>query len=114
MTYFAAPGIIRYEKRVMTIELVEQFVCDYYEIPVKEVHKKCRKSEYVLCRQITILFSTEFTSMSTVQMGVYYNVHHATIVQHRKTIKDRISVDEKIRDDVRNIRRNIKEYRTIN
>lgn len=113
MTYFAAPGIINYKPKSLTIEDVERYVCGYYNISPKEIHKRCKKLEIVTCRQVIMYLCVEMRINSTIYIGKYFNRHHSTVVVNRQVIRDRIRYEEKMKMDIQNIKHNL-HYRLFN
>ena len=112
MTYFAAPGVINYEYKALTIEDIEKYVCSYYGINPEEIHlgpgkKGIGKTDIVLCRQMTIYLCLQLLETSTTILGKYFDRDHSTIIKSKQTIQHRSDVEEKIIFDIKNIKYNL-------
>lgn len=90
----------------------------YYGINHNLIYSKSRKREYVTARQITIYFLRKYTTFSL--SGIAKNIvdnhiyNHATIINANNTIKDLLSYDKSIQNDIKNIKAILDSYDTIN
>lgn len=103
MTYYAAPGIPRPERNIrkLTIGIIRDVVCDYYQIPRDKVFEKNRKREFVLTRYVIFFFAKSELFMSLHQIAQFCGGQdHTTVVHGIKTLHDRINTEDSIRADI--------------
>lgn len=93
----------------ISIDKIMEIVANYYDLTVLDIRGKKRTQSITIARQIAMYLSTQYTRLSTTQIGKYFNKEHATILYAAKTIKKRIDVDKKLKSEVINIENRIKE-----
>lgn len=60
---------IQLKKKQITIELIQQKVCDYYNMDVKLLQSKTRKREIALARQISMYLAKKYTEYPLSHIG---------------------------------------------
>ncbi len=96
-------------KRELSINYIQQTVCDYFKIEVEVLKSKSRKREILQARQIAMYLSKEMTDFSLVQIGAELGgKDHSTVLHACKTIKNLINEDENIKNYVTDIERQLK------
>lgn len=93
----------------ISIDKIMEIVANYYDLTVIDIRGKKRTQSIAIARQIAMYLSTQYTRLSTTQIGKYFNKEHATILHAAKTIKKRMDVDKKLKSEVINIENRIKE-----
>lgn len=93
----------------ISIDKIMEIVANYYDLTVLDIRGKKRTQSIAIARQIAMYLSTQYTRLSTTQIGKYFNKEHATILHAAKTIKKRMDIDKKLKSEVINIENRIKE-----
>ena len=93
----------------ISIDKIMEIVANYYDLTVIDIRGKKRTQSIAIARQIAMYLSTQYTRLSTTQIGKYFNKEHDTILHAAKTIKKRMDVDKKLKSEVINIENRIKE-----
>lgn len=92
---------VNIEKKQITIELIQEKVCDYYNMDVKLLQAKTRKREIVQARQISMYLAKKYTDCSLARIGsVLGKKDHATVLHACKTISDLMEIDKTIKSNV--------------
>lgn len=95
---------IRFEKKKITVQKIQETVCDYYNIKKDLIQTSSRKREIVQARQITMFFIKKHTELSLSQIGIQVgNRNHATVLHSCNTVKDLVEVDKSFRSDIEEI-----------
>ena len=93
----------------ISIDKIMEIVANYYDLTVLDIRGKNRTQSIAIARQIAMYLSTQYTRLSTTQIGKYFNRKHCTILHAANKIKERIDVDKKLKSEVINIENRIKE-----
>ena len=73
-------------------QLVEQEVCDFYEVKLEMLRTKSRRRIYVMPRQLIMFLLEYYTEWSQLQIGSFYGGRdHTTVYHSRETIEDFLS-----------------------
>lgn len=83
---------------------IEDRVCTYFNINPTLLHKKCRKREIVMPRQIIVYLGRQYTSLSLKKIGEYFNQDHTTAIHCVETIKDLLDCDEEIKTAITHLK----------
>ena len=86
--------------------LIIEHVADYYEMSVEQMQKnsKCRKRQYVKARQVATLIIKDRTKLTTSMIGMLFdNQDHSTVLHSIRTIKNQLSYDSKLRNQIEDI-----------
>ena len=73
------------------------------------VYGKTRKREISDARQMVMYLAKELTSLSSTNIGVRLSRDHATVLHSCRTVKERISVNKKLQEDVEQIQNELKK-----
>lgn len=96
------------EKKKITADLIQNVVCDYFEIEDSLLQSASRKREIVLARQIAMYLIKNHTDMSLAQIGTILGKrNHATVLHACKTMKEQIEVDKKVKMDISEIEKRL-------
>ena len=80
----------------ISIESIQNYVCDYFGIDTNKVREKTRKQEIVEARQIAMYLSKHFTKSSLKTIGLHFGGRdHSTVIHAISTVEERISTSPK-------------------
>ncbi|MDZ7807607.1 MAG: chromosomal replication initiator protein DnaA [Gracilimonas sp.] len=80
----------------ISIEQIQNYVCDYFGIDTNKVREKTRKQEIVEARQIAMYLSKKFTKSSLKTIGLHFGGRdHSTVIHAISTVEERISTSAK-------------------
>ncbi|MDH6304527.1 chromosomal replication initiator protein [Parabacteroides sp. PF5-5] len=95
---------IRLEKKQITVQLIQEIVCKYFNLEQSVIQTQSRKREIVQARQITMYLSKKYTDYSFSHIGkIVGKKDHATVLHACKTIKDQIEISKSFRSAVEEI-----------
>lgn len=96
---------MNHQKKIkLTFNLIVNFVCDYYNIPEKEIINPNRKKDIVRARQIIVYLVRKRLNKSYPVIGEKLGGRdHTTILYTYNKIKKEIENDKWLREDVENI-----------
>lgn len=95
---------IHVEKKEITIELIQEAVCNHYDMELKLLYTKSRKREIVLARQISMYLSKKYTGYSLARIGdIIGKKDHATVLHACKTIGEQMEIDKNLRAHIQDI-----------
>lgn len=94
------------EARVqLTVEQIQQIVCEYFRIPEDLVRARTRKREVVQARQVAMYFSKQFTKHSLKTIGLHFGGRdHSTVIHANQSVKNQIETDPSFRTVIEEIR----------
>ncbi|MFP4063960.1 MAG: chromosomal replication initiator protein DnaA [Bacteroidales bacterium] len=85
----------------VTIDYIQQAICNYFEIPMEKLKSKSRKRETVQARQLAMYFSKLYTKSSLAVIGNKCgNKDHATVLHACKTVKNLVDTDKNFKKHV--------------
>lgn len=93
----------------ISIDKIMEIVAVYYDLTVLDIRGKKRTQSIAIARQIAMYLSTQYTRLSTTQIGKYFNKEHATIIHAATKIKKIMEEDKKLKSEIINIENRIKE-----
>lgn len=97
---------IKFEIKKITVQKIQEVVCDYFNIKRDLIQSKSRKREIVQARQVAMYFTKEHTELSLSQIGTHIGKrNHATVLHSYNTVKGLIEVDKTFRSNVEEIER---------
>lgn len=80
----------------ISIEAIQNYVCEYFDIDTNKVREKTRKQEIVEARQIAMYLSKKFTKSSLKTIGLQFGGRdHSTVIHAISTIEERLSTSPK-------------------
>lgn len=86
---------VRNTKREISIEYIQQVVCDYFDMSRELLNSKTRKREVVQARQLAMFFSKKLTKNSLARIGKQIgNRDHATVLHALKTVTNLSETDK--------------------
>lgn len=97
---------IKFEVKKITVQKIQDVVCDYFDIKKELIQSKSRKREIVQARQVAMYFTKAYTELSLSQIGSHIGKrNHATVHHACNTVKGLIEVDKNFRSNVEEIER---------
>lgn len=97
---------IKFEKKRITVQKIQDTVCEFFNIKKDLIQSASRKREIVQARQVTMFFIKKHTELSLSQIGTHVgNRNHATVLHACNTVKDLSEVDKGFRSDIEEIER---------
>lgn len=106
VSYMAIPGI-NFKKEI-TIEFIQETVCNYFNITPEQLHKNTRKRETVQARQIAMYFSKNHTKHSLAVIGTQIgNKDHATVLYACKTVNNLADTDKLFKKHIEELEKKI-------
>ena len=101
---------VHVEKKQVTIELIQEKVCGFYDMDPKLLQAKTRKREIVQARQISMYLSKKYTDYSLSRIGdILGKKDHATVLHACKTISEQLEIDKALRANVLEIEESLKK-----
>lgn len=96
--------LIKESRANLTIEAIQQVVCDYLSIPVELVCDKTRKREVVQARQIAMFFCKQLTQHSLKKIGLHFGGRdHSTVIHANQSVENQIDTDPQYRTMIEEI-----------
>jgi len=97
--------LIKDTKVNLSIDEIQQVVCDYFDLVVDLVRAKTRKREVVQARQIAMFFCKELTQHSLKTIGLHFGGRdHSTVIHANQSVLNQIDTDHKYRQTIDEIR----------
>lgn len=101
--------IRKIEKKKLSIDSIEDLVCNHFNIKSGLIHTASRKREIVQARQVAMYLAKQYTEMSFSQIGALIGKkNHATVLHACKTVKNQLEVDKNFRQEVEQIEQKLK------
>ncbi len=96
--------ITKPKKREITVEMIQDKVCEYFGVTKEAVQSKTRKRDVVQVRQITMYLSKQYTNTSLVSIGSKIGKRdHSTVLHACKTVNDLIDTDRNFKSNIKDI-----------
>lgn len=92
-------NIVRQRKRI-TIDIIKQLVCKYYDVGLEDILSPSRKQHFVRPRQIAIYLSRRYTDAPLQTIGKSFNRYHATALHSINCIERGLKQDSSIQKQV--------------
>jgi chromosomal replication initiator protein len=94
-------SFIKTTSRELTIETIQEMVCEYLNVSYDTLLEKTRKREIVQARQITMYLSKMFTKNSLKTIGDHFGGRdHTTVIHSCQTVRDLMDTDVGFKDSV--------------
>lgn len=88
--------MVQESKTQISIESIQEYVCEYFGIDTNKVREKTRKQEIVEARQIAMYLSKKFTDSSLKTIGLHFGGRdHSTVIHAIKTVEERMQTSKK-------------------
>lgn len=97
---------IKFEVKRITVQKIQDVVCEYFNVKKEQLQSKSRKREIVQARQVAMYFTKAHTELSLAQIGSHIGQrNHATVLHACNTVKGLLDVDKSFRSNVDEIER---------
>lgn len=97
------------KKKIISIPLIQEVVCDYFGIKREELLSKTRRREIALPRQLAMYFAKEFTNSTFSKIGAEMGgKDHSTVMYACETIRGVSKVDKEVKKYVKELAEKIK------
>ncbi len=95
---------IKVQERQISVELIEEEVCKYFDLDLEIIQSKSKKQEISQARQIAMYLSRKYTDKSYSNIGELIGKRdHATVVHACKTVGNWIETDKKFRSTIQEL-----------
>lgn len=95
---------IKVQERQISVELIEEEVCKYFDLDMEIIHSKSKKQEISQARQIAMYLSRKYTDKSYSNIGELIGKRdHATVLHACKTVGNWIETDKKFRTTIQEL-----------
>lgn len=85
--------------------IIIKSVCDHFDLPIEKLQAKGKPRKFAYPRQVIMYFLSEYTNETYLQIGQYFGGRdHTTAIHAKNLIKDLIKVDDKVRDEIEEIK----------
>ncbi|HZJ78973.1 MAG TPA: chromosomal replication initiator protein DnaA [Dysgonamonadaceae bacterium] len=97
---------IKFDVKKITVQKIQEVVCDFFDIKRDLIQSKSRKREIVQARQVAMYFTKTHTELSLAQIGSHIGKrNHATVLHACKTVQGLKEVDKTFRSNLKEIER---------
>jgi chromosomal replication initiator protein len=104
LTKRVVSNAIKIQERQISIELIEEEVCKYFDIESELIHSKSKKQEISQARQIAMYLSRKYTDKSYSNIGEMIGKRdHATVLHACKTVVNWIETDKKFKSNIQQL-----------
>lgn len=88
--------MIQESQTTISIEQIQNYVCEYFGIDTNKVREKTRKQEIVEARQIAMYLAKQFTDSSLKTIGLHFGGRdHSTVIHAISTVEERMQTTAK-------------------
>ncbi len=101
--------LVKKTKKELSVDFIQQIVCEYFGLAVDSLQSKTRKREIVQARQVAMYFSKSLTNSSLSTIGSKIGKKdHATVLHACKTVNNLIETDKDFKNQIKEIEAQIK------
>lgn len=102
-------NIIHNVETDVSIDFIQKFIADYFDLPLDSLKAKTRKKEIVLARQLAIYFAKKYTSFSLKSIGYHFGGRdHSTVIHAVQCVNDLMDTDRKFKNLVDELEKKLK------
>jgi chromosomal replication initiator protein len=88
-------NILEHEQKVVTIELIQKFVADHYNLKLTELKSRNNSKSVAMPRQIAMYLCKSLTSASLPEIGRSFGgKHHSTVIHSIRKVEELRRRDE--------------------
>jgi chromosomal replication initiator protein len=82
-------NVLQHDDRAVTIEIIQKFVSDYYQLKVAELKSRNNSKSVAMPRQIAMYLCKSLTNASLPEIGKSFGgKHHSTVIHSIRKIED--------------------------
>jgi len=101
--------LVKNTKKDLSIDYIQEIVCDYFNVSIDLLRSKTRKREIVQSRQIAMFFAKNLTKASLAAIGAKIGgKDHATVLHACKTVNNLIETDKRFKTHIDEIEKRFK------
>ena len=88
-------NIIDHEEKAVTIDIIQKFVADYYNLKMVDLKSRNNSKSVVMPRQIAMYLCSSLTHASLPEIGRSFGgKHHSTVIHSIRKVEDRRKKDQ--------------------
>ncbi len=92
----------------ISIELIQQKVGDYFNVPLEDMKGKTRRRSVVQARQISMYLAKKYTESSLKLIGKHFGGRdHSTVIHACQAVANQMDTDRTFQDDVLELQKQI-------
>jgi chromosomal replication initiator protein len=85
----ALRDVIRQEERAVTIDMIQKFVADYYQLKMAELKSRNNSKSVAMPRQVAMYLCKALTNASLPEIGKSFGgKHHSTVIHSVRKVED--------------------------
>lgn len=93
--------LLRSNERVITIELIQRKVCEFYNVKLSDLNSSRRLKNIAIARHVAMYLSKELTKRSLPDIGRNFGgKDHSTVIHAVKRVKEEMLKDRSFENDV--------------
>lgn len=96
------------EKKPVTLEYIQEVVCEKYNLEIKDMSSKTRARQIAYPRQIAMYLCRQLTDLSLIMIAESFNRDHSTIMHGVDKITKDISEDMSFAEEINSLVQTIK------
>src|SRR5204862_2302935 len=82
-------NILEHEEKAVTIEIIQKFVADYYNLRLTELKSRNNSKSVAMPRQIAMYLCKSLTHASLPEIGRSFGgKHHSTVIHSIRKVED--------------------------
>jgi chromosomal replication initiator protein len=82
-------NVLQHDDRAVTIEIIQKFVADYYQLKLAELKSRNNSKSVALPRQVAMYLCKSLTNASLPEIGRSFGgKHHSTVIHSIRKIED--------------------------
>ena len=100
--------MVKRKTQELTVEKIQQVVCDYFKIPEESLKENTRKREIAQARHLAMYFSKNYTKNSLAYIGNQIGKKdHSTVLYACKVVTNLLATDRKFKMQVEEIQQKL-------
>lgn len=101
-------NIIRQANKKISIEQIQETVCEQFNLELELLKSKTRKRQIVQARQISMYFAKQLTKSSLTKIGKHFGGRdHSTVIHACQTVSNLMDTDTEFKDKVEEIQKKL-------
>ena len=81
--------VLKHEERAVTIDIIQKFVAEYYQLKLVELKSKNNSKSIALPRQVAMYLCKSLTSASLPEIGKSFGgKHHSTVIHSIRKVEE--------------------------
>lgn len=110
LTKHALKEIVSNKTRQITVKLIQEEVCKYYNIKLEDFKSRKRTKNIAYPRQIAMYLARELTDLSLPKIGEEFGKDHTTVIHAYEKISNEIKQDELLSRQIEELKKRIKGF----